>query len=102
MKRLLAALLVALAWPASGQDFPAEVAAALRPYDEFRSHALWSWHPDGRELLVRRRVGAAEQVHRVEGPGVAPQPLTTGGKAFAAAYQPTRGDSFAFIAAGDD
>ena len=96
------ALLVALAGPAAAQGLPQEVATALRAYEEFRSHALWSWHPEGRELLVRRRVGAADQVHRVEGPGVPPQPLTAGGKALAAAYQPIRGDSFVLIAdAGD-
>jgi dipeptidyl aminopeptidase/acylaminoacyl peptidase len=100
MTRALAALLAGLAFPALAQPLPADVAQALRPYDEFRPHVLWSWHPDGREMVVGRRSGANEEVHRVEAPGAAPQPLGAGGKALAAAYQPTHGNYLVFIAEG--
>ncbi len=55
---------------------PAEVAQKVKPYEEFRPHALASWHPVRREVLVRRRLTATFQVHRVAEPGAAPQALT--------------------------
>ena len=48
-----------------------EIAAKVRPYGEFRSHGLMSWHPALREVLVRRRLSATYQVHRVAAPGLA-------------------------------
>ena len=74
-----------------------ELAKKLHPYGEFRPHGLWSWHPTKREMLVRRRLNATNQVHLVTAPGMAPEPLTEQSEAIAGAdYQPTRGDSFLF------
>lgn len=77
---------------------PAELAGKLRPYGEFRPHGMLSWHPQKREMLVRRRLNATNQVHLVAEPGVTPQPLTDYPDAVGdAAYQPTTGDYFLFM-----
>ncbi|MEO7743805.1 MAG: prolyl oligopeptidase family serine peptidase [Usitatibacter sp.] len=77
-----------------------DIAAKLRPYGEFRSHGLMSWHPTQREVLVRRRLAATNQVHRVSAPGLAPVSLTDLPDAVAgASYQPTHGDYFVFSVA---
>ena len=75
----------------------AAIEAALKPYGEFRPHALLSWHPTKREMLVRRRLQATSQVHLVAEPGSTPQALTDFPNAVSgAAFQPTRGDYFVF------
>jgi dipeptidyl aminopeptidase/acylaminoacyl peptidase len=79
---------------------PAELARKVRPYEEFRPHALLSWHPTAREMLVRRRLDATNQVHRVPSPLAAPQPLTNFADAVPnASYQPTDGRYFVFARA---
>ncbi len=55
---------------------PAEIAAKTKPYTEFRPAAMLAWHPERREVLVRTRLGNADQLHRVAEPGAAPEPLT--------------------------
>ena len=55
---------------------PAELAQKLRPYGEFRPHGLWSWHPVKREMLIRRRLNATNQVFLVTEPGLAPISIT--------------------------
>ncbi len=76
---------------------PAELAKRLNPYGEFRPHGMLSWHPAKREILVRRRLNATNQVHVVTDPGVTPQPLTDFPDAVGnATYQPTTGDYFLF------
>jgi dipeptidyl aminopeptidase/acylaminoacyl peptidase len=76
----------------------AEIAEQVRPYGEFRPHGLWSWHPTERQVLVRRRLEATNQVHRVVEPGTTPQPLTDFPNAvFAASFQPTHGRYFVFL-----
>jgi len=75
----------------------AAIATALKPYGEFRPHALLSWHPTKREMLVRRRLQATNQVHLVAEPGAVPQPLTDFPNAVSGAvFQPTRGEYFVF------
>jgi dipeptidyl aminopeptidase/acylaminoacyl peptidase len=83
---------------------PAELARKVRPYTEFRPHALLSWHPAAREMLVRRRLDATNQVHRVPSPLAVPQPLTDFADAVPnASYQPTHGRYFVLTrAAGGD
>jgi dipeptidyl aminopeptidase/acylaminoacyl peptidase len=50
-----------------------------------------------REMLVRRRLEATNQVHLVTEPGTTPTPVTRFADAVAgAAYQPTRGDYFVY------
>jgi Tol biopolymer transport system component len=61
---------------------------------------MLSWHPQRREILVRRRLDATPQVHAVAAPGSAPRPLTDFPDAVgSAAYQPTTGDYFVFARA---
>lgn len=83
---------------------PAEIARKLKPYGEFRPHGLMSWHPLRREMLVRQRLDATNQVHLVTEPGTTPQPLTDFPNAVgSASFQPTRGDYFIFpIGEGGD
>jgi dipeptidyl aminopeptidase/acylaminoacyl peptidase len=75
----------------------ADVAQAVRPYGEFTPHAMLSWHPQRREILVRQRHQGTLQVHRVSEPGTSPIALTdypdavSGGE-----YQPGKGESFIF------
>jgi dipeptidyl aminopeptidase/acylaminoacyl peptidase len=75
-----------------------EIVTKVRPYGEFRPHGLWSWSPKGREMLVRRRLEATNQVHLLTQPGATPLPLTDFPDAvFSASFQPTRGDYFVFL-----
>jgi dipeptidyl aminopeptidase/acylaminoacyl peptidase len=75
----------------------ASLATTLGRYGEFRPSAMLSWHPQRREILVRRRLDATTQVHAVAGPGNAPRPLTDFSDAVGyAAYQPTTGHYFVF------
>ena len=117
MLRLLsAALLAFIAFAASGSHaegeiltpppalvlenvppIPAEVAKKVAPYGEFRPHGMMSWHPGKREMLVRRRLNATNQVHLVTEPLTTPSALTDFPDAVANAdYQPTNGESFLF------
>jgi len=76
---------------------PIELAKKLAPYGEFRPHALFAWHPTKREMLIRRRLNATNQVFLVTDPGASPIALTDQPDAVVnAEYQPVRGDSFLF------
>ncbi len=78
----------------------AEAAAKLAPYGDFRAHNMLSWHPTRREMLVRRRLTATNQVHLVTEPGVTPVPLTDFPDAVAGAtFQPVTGEYFLFARA---
>ena len=106
------ALCAALATPVVAQDIvpppaslvvegvppiTAELANKLRPYGEFRPHGLASWHPIRREMLIRRRLYATNQIHLVAEPGAKPQPVTDFSDAVTnASYQPTTGRYFLF------
>jgi len=82
-----------------------ETARAVRPYGEFTTHAMLSWHPQKREMLVRRRHGTTGQVHLVAAPGATPEPVTAFDDPVAhAEYQPVKGDYFVFTRArgGDE
>src|SRR2546427_2329402 len=48
---------------------PAAIAAAARPYSEFRAAGFWDWHPTRREMIIGTRFGDAPQLHRVRSPG---------------------------------
>src|SRR5205807_3531686 len=76
---------------------PAAIAAAARPYSEFRAAGFWDWHPTRREMIIGTRFGDAPQLHRVRSPGgdrsqltFFPDPVSGG------SYQPTRGDYIVF------
>ncbi len=71
---------------------PARLARELAPYGQFRTHAMLSWHPLRREILVRRRVNATEQVYLVSEPGAPPVALAGFPDAVEdASFQPTTG-----------
>ena len=75
----------------------AAIARHLKPYEEFHPHALLSWHPTRREMLVGRRLNATSQVHWVGEPGAIPTPLTDFPDAVSnASFQPTTGAYFLF------
>jgi dipeptidyl aminopeptidase/acylaminoacyl peptidase len=115
LRRPLAALVFAAALAHAGEPavvpppglklegvppIPAKIADDLAPYAEFRPHALLSWHPIRREMLVRRRLHETAQVHRVAEPGVAPVPLTDFDEPVRdAEYSPGKGDAFSFTRA---
>ena len=92
LARRLAFILALFAWSAHAEDgviapgsnllldglppIPAEIAAKVAPYTEFKPSGVLAWHPRKRELLIRQRLRNTSQVHRVAEPGVAPEPLT--------------------------
>ncbi len=112
MKRVAALLACLAAFPLAAQEVvtppaaltldgvppvPAEIALKLKPYGEFRPHGLMSWHPVRREMLVRRRLNATNQVHLVAEPLTPPQPVTDLPNAVSSAgYQPVHGKYFVF------
>src|SRR5712664_3154110 len=76
---------------------PAAIAAAARPYSEFRAAGFWGWHPTRREMIIGTRFGDAPQLHRVRSPGgdraqltFFPDPIS------GASYQPTDGRYIVF------
>jgi dipeptidyl aminopeptidase/acylaminoacyl peptidase len=76
---------------------PADIAARLAPYGEFRPHGMLSWNPVKREMLVRRRLTSTNQVHLVSEPGVNPQPVTDYPDAVSTAtFQPVTAEYFLF------
>ena len=77
-----------------------ELIAKVAPYSDFRAHALVSWHPARREMLVRGRLNATNQIQLVTAPGVKPEPLTDYPDAVNfATFHPTTGDYFVFARA---
>jgi len=76
---------------------PAAIAAAARPYSEFRAAGFWDWHPTRREMIIGTRFADAPQLHRVRAPGgdrtqltFFPDPVS------GASYQPTDGRYIVF------
>jgi dipeptidyl aminopeptidase/acylaminoacyl peptidase len=97
MRRLAAFLLALAAGTPYAQQVAApaaDPAASIRAYDEFRPHALLSWHPLRREMLVRRHAEGIDRVHLVAEPGTLPPALTAIAEDATAAFQPTHGDYF--------
>ncbi|OWQ90791.1 hypothetical protein CDN99_11520 [Roseateles aquatilis] len=55
------------------------------------------WHPVKPEMLVLMRRGASQQLHRLDGPGRRPEPMTSGRDAVnSAAWEPTQGAYLVF------
>jgi dipeptidyl aminopeptidase/acylaminoacyl peptidase len=78
-------------------EVPAGLAAALRPYTEFRAAGICSWHPVRREMLVFTQLAETTQLHEVKFPGGARTQLTFFNEpTWEASYQPTQGDFFVF------
>jgi dipeptidyl aminopeptidase/acylaminoacyl peptidase len=79
---------------------PADLAKKLAPYGDFRPHGMLSWNPNKREILIRRRLTATNQVHLVTEPGAPPVPLTDYPDAVpGAVYQPRQGKYLMFAKA---
>ena len=79
---------------------PDDLAKKIAPYGEFRPHGMLSWNPVKREMLVRRRLTATNQVHLVTEPGAPPVPLTDYPDAVPnAAFEPERGRYIVFVRA---
>src|SRR6478752_7099474 len=78
--RLPATAAIAVALAAHGADvlppIPAELAAKVAPYTEFKPATVVGWHPQKRELVVARRAGNTTQLHRVAAPGAELTQLT--------------------------
>jgi len=76
---------------------PAEIAAAVGRYTEFRAASLLSWHPAYHDMLISTRFGDVPQIHLVRSPGGARTQLTffperiVGGS-----YNPAHGKYFVF------
>src|SRR5438105_9971182 len=76
---------------------PAAIAAAARPYGEFRAADFWDWHPTRREMIIGTRFGDAPQLHRVASPGGARAQLTFfPDPVSGASYQPVSGRYIVF------
>ena len=56
---------------------PAELAAKVAPYTEFKPATAVAWHPEKRELIVARRADNVTQLHLVIAPGAEPRQLTS-------------------------
>ena len=56
---------------------PAELAAKLDRYAEFKPAAAVDWHPEKRELIIARRAGNTTQLHLVTAPGADPKQITS-------------------------
>src|SRR2546422_8498175 len=48
---------------------PATIAEQANRYTEFRSAAVFSWHPHRREMLIGTRFADTAQIHEVKMPG---------------------------------
>ena len=78
-------------------SIPAEIAAAVGRYTEFRAASLLSWHPAYHDMLISTRFGDVPQIHLVRSPGGARTQLTffperiVGGS-----YNPAHGKYFVF------
>lgn len=71
---------------------PRAVADAVGRYTEFRSAALWGWHPMRREILIGTRFADVVQAHQVRMPGGDRRQLTFfPDRVLNARYQPTDG-----------
>lgn len=76
---------------------PETVADRAARYTEFRSAALWSWHPKERSMLIGTRFADTPQVHKVSFPGGAREQLTFfADRVMSASYRPHVGDYFLF------
>ncbi len=76
---------------------PESLAERAGRYTEFRSAALFSWHPRERAILIGTRFGDTQQVHHVAMPGGERKQLTFfADRVGGASYHPHVGDYFLF------
>src|SRR6266478_4510433 len=78
-------------------DIPAKIVEQANRYTEFRSAAVFSWHPQRREILIGTRFADTVQIHEVKLPGGARTQLTFfPDRVSGASYHPHAGDYFVF------
>jgi dipeptidyl aminopeptidase/acylaminoacyl peptidase len=65
-------------------EVPADVAAAVQRYQNYRAASFQDWLADG-SILIATRFGATQQIHRVTQPGGAREQITFQSEAIAAA-----------------
>jgi dipeptidyl aminopeptidase/acylaminoacyl peptidase len=71
---------------------PASIATAAAPYTEFRSVALWDWHPKLHRMLIGTRFADVVQAHAVSIPAGERRQLTFfPDRVLAASYEPGEG-----------
>ncbi len=76
---------------------PAAIVQRANRYTEFRTAAVFDWHPERRELLIGTRFADTVQIHEVKMPGGARTQLTFfPDRVLGAAYHPHAGDYFVF------
>src|ERR1043166_3389171 len=76
---------------------PASIAERANRYTEFRTAAVFSWHPQRREMLIGTRFADTVQVHDVKMPGGARTQLTFfPDRVSGASYHPHTRDYFVF------
>jgi len=76
---------------------PASIPEQADRYTEFRSAAVFSWHPQRREMLIGTRFADTVQVHEIKRPGGARSQLTFfPDRISGATYHPHAGDYFVF------
>jgi dipeptidyl aminopeptidase/acylaminoacyl peptidase len=76
---------------------PAGIAERAARYTDYRTAAMYGWHPQKREILIGTRFADTVQVHQVAMPGGArTQQTFFGDRVSDASYQPHKGDYFLF------
>jgi dipeptidyl aminopeptidase/acylaminoacyl peptidase len=76
---------------------PLSIVDQASRYTEFRTAAVFDWHPRQHEMLIGTRFGDTVQVHRVANPGGARTQLTFyPDRVSSASYHPHVGDYFIF------
>lgn len=72
---------------------PTELAAATRPYMEYRTATFLGWHPQDRSMLIATRFGNTAQIHRVAQPmGARTQMSFEGEPVTSGSWAPKTGD----------
>ena len=72
---------------------PSTLAAATRPYLEFRTAGFLGWDPGTKAALIATRFGNSAQLHRVAAPGAARTQISFEAEPLAnASYSPGKGD----------
>jgi dipeptidyl aminopeptidase/acylaminoacyl peptidase len=70
---------------------PQELAAASRPYMEFRTASFQDWDPQTRAMLVSTRFGNVNQLHTVAGPLMARRQISFEAEPLGGGYAPNDG-----------
>ena len=76
-------------------ETPADVAAAVQRYQNYRAASFQDWLPDG-SILIATRFGSTQQIHRVTTPGGARTQITFQGEPVAGAIAIPGTDRFVF------